>query len=334
MVVIVFVFLTLKWISVVTVLRITKWESSFETAESRKYLALSWIALPIRFSSNGYQTLLDEFGEHAAAAYGAWCALCSFAATCEVRGVLATSRGLPIRTQHISRTTGFPTDLFDRLIEWAASDKIGWLSTVSEAEFNALLIEKDAEKEDRKKKKRRNGSSPEDSPGEFPEEREKNTATLLYHTLPYQTLQNPTSPNVTQPNVPGPVNLVQARDGLVDLVDRWKKPTREFLDLVCEIATRFGRLPNKIRTRAGQELDRECIWQFAWAGAEFDRGVVDDVCDRINSPDVQKPKSYADAAMRKLCSQNGYEWTVLRGLVPPAPPLPASKVTVLEEANA
>lgn len=310
------------------VLRITKWETSFETSESRKYLALSWIALPISFSSNGYQSLLDEFGDDAAAAYGAWCALCSFAATCEIRGVLATSRGVAVKTSHIGRTTGFPSSLFDRLIEWASSSTIGWLSTVSDDEFSKLLIAKEDAKN---KKRKRDGSSPEESPGELPEERDKNTATLLNPTLP-----NNTKPNVTQhhtTNGPGPKDRGQA--SVSELSTRWKSQSLSFLVLVEEIAKRFGRLPDKVRFREGQEIDRELIWQMAWVGAEFDRTVVDGICEELprKSDPILKPRSYCDSIMRSLCTRNGYEWNVLRGLVPPAPP-PPSKVAVLEEAIA
>jgi len=311
----------------VSVLRITKWETSFETSESRKYLALSWIALPISFSSNGYQSLLDEFGNDAAAAYGAWCALCSFAATCEIRGVLATSRGVAVKTTHIARTTGFPSDLFDRLIGWASSSAIGWLSVVSDEEFSRLLAAKD----EAKNKKRKNaGNTPEESSGDLPEEREKNTA-----TLPNPTEQNNTKPNITQHHPtsgPGPKRGQAPDDGLFE---RWKTPTRSFLDLVLEIATRFGRLPDKVRFREGQELDRNFIWQIAWIGAEFDRAVVDEICEQLprKTDPILKPKSYCDSILRSLCAQNGHEWKVLRGLVPPAPP-PAARTVALEEAIA
>ena len=304
-----------------TVYRINKWETAFETSESRKYLALRWVALPISFSSNGYQSMLDEFGDDAAALYGAWCALCSFAGTCEIRGVLATSRGVSVRTSHIARITGFPAALFDRLIEWAARDEIRWVCAVPDDELGSMLA-------DNPNKKKRKNDSPEDSPGSLPVYREKVGSTE--HNI---TEHNLTKPNITKqyqtaaPVTPGPAQ----NDGLVD---RWKSPTKDFLNLVLEIATRFGRLSDKVRCRPGQEIDREFIWQSAWVGAEFDRGVVDDLCDRLASPDVQKPKSYAEHLLRKLCAQHGHDWKALRGLVPPAPPPASRKVAIMEEVNA
>jgi hypothetical protein len=308
----------------VTVLRINKWESVFERAESRKIKTLTWIAWPVNFSSNGYQSLLDEFGDDAAAIYGAWSALCSIAASCAVRGVLATSRGIPLKLSHIARTTGFDVKLFERLVDWARRDDIGWLGTVPGAELakiidclNGSINENIA-----------SGISPGDSPDDSGEHR-GNPCT----TRPNQTRPDITKPNITQPDQtgPGPMSRGQAADD--GLFERWKTPTRSFLDLVLEIATRFGRLPEKVRCRTGQELDREFIWQIAWIGAEFDRDVIDDVRDRLASPEVLKPKNYAESVLRKLCSQNGHEWKVLRGLVPPPPP-PVTKVAIMEEAVA
>jgi hypothetical protein len=308
----------------VTVYRINKWETAFETSESRKYLALRWVALPISFSSNGYQSMLDEFGDDAAALYGAWCALCSFAGTCEIRGVLATSRGVSVRTSHIARITGFPAALFDRLIEWAARDEIRWVCAVPDDELGSMLA-------DNPNKKKRKNDSPEDSPGSLPVEREKVGSTE--HNL---TEHNLTKPNITKqyqtaaPVTPGPAS----KD---DLVDRWKRPTRNFLDLVDELAKRFGN--EKIVRRIKSHIDRDYIYRIAWVGAEFDREVVDTICaSMLRSPSdanyVQNPLAYADKLMRDLCAQHGHEWKALRSLVPPPPPPVSSKVAIMEEVNA
>ena len=307
-----------------TVLRINKWESVFERAESRKIKTLTWIAWPVNFGSNGYQSLLDEFGDEAAAIYGAWSALCSIAASCAVRGVLATSRGIPLKLSHIARTTGFDVRLFERLVEWAQREEIGWLSVVPGTELAKIIDCLNGSINENIASGISSGESP-DEPGEH----RGNPCT----TRPNQTRPDQTKHNITQPDQtgPGPMSRGQASDD--GLVDRWKSPTKEFLGLVVEIATRFGRLPDKIRSRPGQELDRGFIWQVAWIGAEFDRGVVDDVRDRLAESGVDKPKSYTEAVMRKLCSQNGHEWKLLRGMVPPPPP-PANKVAVMEEAVA
>lgn len=106
---------------------IAKWEDVYEKADCRRLKTLSWISLPTGFSSNGYSLMLEEFGDDAAAIYGAWCALIKVAAQCNHRGVLATTSGKPIRLSHIARLTGFPQVFFERLFKWASSDDVKWL---------------------------------------------------------------------------------------------------------------------------------------------------------------------------------------------------------------
>lgn len=110
------------------VLAIAKWSEVYETAESRRHNSLHWISMPIDFNSTGFNRLLDEFGDEAAAVYGAWCALVAFAAKQQTRGVLANSRGEPVSWHHVSRDSGFPAKLFETLARWAV--KVGWLLPV------------------------------------------------------------------------------------------------------------------------------------------------------------------------------------------------------------
>lgn len=113
--------------------RVAGWSQVFETAESRKYKQLNWVSLPCGprcFSTHGYQTLLDDFGDEAAAMYGAWCALVAVAASCHCRGVLANSRGAAMKPAHIARISGLPCALFERLIDWAARNDVGWLEQI------------------------------------------------------------------------------------------------------------------------------------------------------------------------------------------------------------
>ena len=110
--------------------RIAKWKETFEKSDAKRIAALSWISLPTSFASNGYQSLLDEFGDDAPAMYGAWCALACFASTCPVRGTLASGRHEPIPLHRIARVTGFPPPIFERLFAWATRPEIGWLELV------------------------------------------------------------------------------------------------------------------------------------------------------------------------------------------------------------
>lgn len=124
-----------------TVYRIAKWESVFERAESRKLKQLTWIAMPVGLTSHGYQSLLDEFGDDAAAIYGAWCSLTAVAAGCVFRGILCSGRGIPLTLPRLSRMTGFEASLYARLEQWALRRDIGWLEVVSDDELREIIEE-------------------------------------------------------------------------------------------------------------------------------------------------------------------------------------------------
>ena len=109
------------------VIQISKWDEVFETAESRRHKVLSWVSMPIGFQSHGFQALIDEFGDEAPAIYGAWCALVALAATMPTRGVLASSRGIPLSLNSIARQTFFPVEVYRRLLEWAEKPEICWI---------------------------------------------------------------------------------------------------------------------------------------------------------------------------------------------------------------
>lgn len=106
--------------------RIAKWSETFETSESKRYKNLTWVSLPVGFSSNGYHELITEFGPDAPAIYGAWCALLSIAAQAPVRGTIASSKG-PYSLSRIASETRMPVVVFERLFTWASQEKVGWL---------------------------------------------------------------------------------------------------------------------------------------------------------------------------------------------------------------
>lgn len=106
-------------------MQIADWESTFETAESRRLKVLTWIAMPVGFHSAGYHSLLDEFGDNAAGVYGAWCALCSLAGSCPARGRLTSSKGVSYSISRIARETHLAQHWFEKLIPWALAQ--GWL---------------------------------------------------------------------------------------------------------------------------------------------------------------------------------------------------------------
>lgn len=117
------------------VYRIAKWREVFEKSDAARIKTLEWVSMPVAFG-NGYHAMLDEFGDEAAAIYGAWCALVSVAARTPVRGVLATSHGKPYSIGRIARETHLPAQLFEKLIAWASSESVAWLEVVEPSEIH------------------------------------------------------------------------------------------------------------------------------------------------------------------------------------------------------
>ena len=280
------------------VLRIAKWRDTFERAESRKLKSLTWVSLPTSFTSSGYQAMLDEFGDDAPSIYGAWCAMVVIAAGCNVRGVLADSRGNPLKTSWIARMSGFPVTVYEKLITWAASPQVQWLDSVPATEIQAALESEQQKPDDSDS----SGESPDAPPtvrGNPP------------HTQPNLTKPNQTKHNITQPHQTGASTTV----GPIDWGDRWRIEDESFLILVREIANKFAKL------RSPTPLDREYVWRVAWVSAAFDRSVADGCVERLREREVRKPQAYLDAAMRKLCSDRGEHWETIREKVPPSPKL-------------
>lgn len=262
------------------VYRIAKWSDVFETAESRRHKALHWVAMPVGFSSTGYQLLLDEFGDRAAAIYGAWCALVSVAASCAVRGVLCNSRGVPLKVSHIARTTGLQSAVFEDLLRWAAAPEVGWLEEVPKDEALVLLGLKTQQNQ---------GEA--DSPGDRPGDAQATTG-----------LPNPTLPNPTLPN-----HQLAAAKGEAAEIDFSRLEWRE----VCSMASKLQ--------RAVPSLDSEYIWQAAWLTESLNPGFLSEVATKIKTREVRKPQSYIDATIRKECESRGIDLHALKSKIPARP---------------
>lgn len=115
---------------------ISRWKEVFEKSDARRASALKWISCPISFNSTGYQDLLESFdGMTAAALYGAWLALCQIAASSPIRGQLSGQKGEPYTPGRLSRLSGLPPELFEKLIPWCV--KVGWLVPLESATENA-----------------------------------------------------------------------------------------------------------------------------------------------------------------------------------------------------
>lgn len=289
-----------------TVYRISKWSQTFERAESRKLAKINWIAMPVGFSSTGYSAMLEEFEDRAVAIYGAWCALCSFAATCHVRGTLANSRGNPLKLSHLSRITGFPESVFVDLVAWASRTDIGWLECVPAAEVSRGLAEQ-AEKHS-------DSCVSGDSPGNLPPHQEK-----APHTRPNTTLQDRTGQDTTPPD-----KTISRRS------NDWTTAGFEFRESVRELAREISEMQAR-GLRLG--LDRDSIWRMAWVATDFDRAGLLDALSRIRERQIDKPKNYLGMVMVRMCQAKGENWDQLKLQVPSPPPPPTSPAATQQPAE-
>lgn len=273
------------------VLRIAKWSKVYERADTRKVKSVTWVAMPIGFSSNGYQSMLDEFGDQAPAIYGAWCALVAFAASCTVRGLLANSQGKPIKLGHIARITGFPSSVFDDLVRWASSEDVRWLESIS-AEDASLEIAKNVEDSqhpaDLPAPREIGGKTSRQSPGTPGDQRD------------YKTRQDKTEQDVSLSSdclssvVIDEVDLEEVKTGAIAIRDRYDK-----------------------------FFDRDEAYKLAWIGTVADPGCVQMIVrDMSNNRQIAKPSKYLVGAIRKRCQEKGFSYDDLRKRAPkpPAPP--------------
>jgi hypothetical protein len=321
------------------VYRIAKWREVFEKSESRKLKVPSWVSLPIAFGSSGYHSLLDEFGDDAAAIYGCWCSLLLVSAGCNVRGMLADSRGNPLRITWIARTTGFPVTLFERLVAWAASDEIGWLERLEAEDVQAAIAENQVISTET--------SSLGESPTHPPEVWGKSRATRQDKTGQDKTSHNKTRQDKTPGEAPvedvpglatelaavGSLVGVASNPNLMILKDRWDRlrMDEKFLESVIEIAKKLKRISHP----AIRAMSKRQVLEYSWAGTDFDPNVLQGCIERIATRQVEKPLAYLDGAFRKLCNEKSQcRWDDVRTIVPNPPTSQPASVTEPQETEA
>ena len=107
--------------------QIKNWDRHFETAESRKYKALKWVAIPNRHDSEGYNVLKDN--PKKVEIFCAWCLILQIASKCPQRGILVDSEGRPYTPKRMEKLTGYPESIFELAIKELSDPEIGWIIT-------------------------------------------------------------------------------------------------------------------------------------------------------------------------------------------------------------
>jgi len=122
-------------------IRIAKWNETFETAATRKLVRLQWLHMPTGNDSAGYVSLM-ALGEPGIVAFAVFTAICQWSATCPptvrqssashpppVRGSLARSDGRPLTIGQLSMFIRMPVEVVERSIQILLSPDVGWLVT-------------------------------------------------------------------------------------------------------------------------------------------------------------------------------------------------------------
>lgn len=112
------------------VMRIVNWSQSFETAENKKLLRLTWLALPTKQEGDGYTELMSAH-ENGCAHFGAWTAMLQLAAKCTPRGTLVRNlggRSVAHDAASVGRITRVPVSVLEEAIPRLV--EIGWLEAI------------------------------------------------------------------------------------------------------------------------------------------------------------------------------------------------------------
>lgn len=112
------------------VMRIANWSQSFETAENKKLLRLTWLALPTKQEGDGYTELMSAH-VNGCAHFGAWTAMLQLAAKCTPRGTLVRNLGgrlVAHDVASIGRITRAPIEVIEEAIPRLV--EIGWLEFI------------------------------------------------------------------------------------------------------------------------------------------------------------------------------------------------------------
>lgn len=325
------------------VYKIAKWDELFEKHDTRRCVTMHWLSLPIDFHSAGYAALLDHFERDAAQMYGCWCALLCLASKCPVRGVLSDTKGRARTLSWMQRTSGFPADLFETLLQWAASPSVQWLVSVPSEELTVMLhrassaMSPDRSATNSKPVRNSNtvpsGTNPEESaiPPEdsaILPDKSSFSPDSFRTTEQDSTEQNKTKQNITQIST----SIQGSKDGSMEEIlkrsfERGRSDER-FCDEVRALANKFVLMKKKARI-PNDQLPLELIWQVAWVCCTMDLTVAHGCIERIRTNQVQKPVPYMLGAVRKLCQNHAsLDWDRVRKLVPDPPP---AKIISYEE---
>lgn len=112
-------------------LRINKWNETFENADSRKRQRLGYFLCPSGVDSAGYIELMTH-GADGITAYAVMLSICQWSATCVplVRGTCARSNGRPLTVTQLAMHLRMPAEIVSAAVELLTLPEIGWMEWV------------------------------------------------------------------------------------------------------------------------------------------------------------------------------------------------------------
>lgn len=96
--------------------RIKNWNDVYENNRTRELQDLKWFPCPVKLSGDGYTLIMNE--KDGPAIFGAWIACTEVAASCDPRGLLIRSAGIPHDAASIARQTRMPVKIINRTLSF------------------------------------------------------------------------------------------------------------------------------------------------------------------------------------------------------------------------
>ena len=109
-------------------MEITKWNETFENADTRKRQRLGWLFIPTGCDSNGYLSLVAQEGGFEA--FGIFLAICQWSATQprELRGKLIRTNGEPLTEKDIAVRIRAEVCQVSAALKLLKSNAVGWIT--------------------------------------------------------------------------------------------------------------------------------------------------------------------------------------------------------------
>lgn len=113
-------------------IKINKWNETFENSDSRKRQRLKFYYAPSGNDSNGYIELMSVHGERGVLALGVFTAICQYTATqsADRRGVLGRASGEALNIVQLSSILRMPENTVKDALELLSLPEIGWISAI------------------------------------------------------------------------------------------------------------------------------------------------------------------------------------------------------------